>query len=270
MDLGTYDIETYYVVINNKSEKRQRIIYKHSNGIDFIIENYRGTIRDGYIKNISFKDLTFNSIRTHIAGESLVINDNSTNPNPLIYLSISTIESIQMVSDLKLNIIDTRFDPISLEFITKSDCDQAYSILNYLLQNPLLDINSIGLDNTPPEIFFNEYFYGEPITLNSTSGTGPFSSSNGENFIIDIKLESFEGPFPLIKSDITDGLIYNIVDNRDNDILISEEYIVIYRDIISSDTEVDSITEPGAYIVSIYVQDLVQNQAKLIVLVTVS
>jgi hypothetical protein len=48
MNLGKYEIETYYVVINGQTETRQRIVYTGNNGEDLFIERYFGNIREGY------------------------------------------------------------------------------------------------------------------------------------------------------------------------------------------------------------------------------
>ena len=62
MNLGSYDIETYYVVINGVTETRQRILYTDINSINFFVERYTGVVRDGYTgSNTIFKiSVTFN------------------------------------------------------------------------------------------------------------------------------------------------------------------------------------------------------------------
>jgi hypothetical protein len=270
MNLGSYNIETYYVIVNGVTETRQRILYTGVNGIDFFVERYNGSIRNGYTgSNTIFKNLTFNSIKNHIVGESIVINDNNLSPKALIYLSISSIESVQRNSDIQLIIVDTQVDPITLEFISKFDCDQAYSILTHLLQDPLININSLGSDIIPPQIFFNEYFFSIPITLDPTSGVGPFSSIDGNNFRVDINLSSYQGPNPITKKDLISGLIYDIVDNRDKNILLIEDDILIYKDVISNQSLVDNISVVGNYIVNIVISDLGQNQANINILISV-
>jgi hypothetical protein len=265
MNLGNYNIETYYVIVGGVTETRQRILYTGINGIDFFVERYRGTVRDGYTGDSNtFKNLTFNSIKTHIAGESIVINDNNLIPKPLIYLSISSIESVQRNGDYELILTDNQIDPITLEFITKFDADQSYSILNYLLHDPLTDINSLGADSVPPQIFLNEQFYGNPITLDSmTRGLDPM-------FIIDINLSSFQGPIPITKSDLISGMIYDVIDDRDRNILLTEDDILIYKDVISNQSLVDDISIIGNYIINIIISDLGQNQTNMSILISVS
>ena len=56
-------------------------------------------------------------------------------------------------------VIDNQIEPITLEFISVFDKNQAYSLFNLILQDSNIDLNSIISDLTPPTIFFNEYFF---------------------------------------------------------------------------------------------------------------
>jgi len=271
MNLGKYEIETYYVVVNGQTKTRQRVIYTGFNNEDIFIERYYGTIRDGYKgSNTFFKNLTWTNIRSHIVGESIVVNDNGTPPKPLIYLSISSIESIQRDGEETLIIYDNQIEPINLEFISKHDCDQAYSLLNYVLQNQNVDIDSIINDITPPVIFFNEYFYGLEVKLDGSNLSGPFSSEDGNTFRVDVKLSDFEGPIPITKNDIITGLIYSVSDNRDGELIATEQDILIYKDVINVDNEIDEILGVGVYLCKFYLKDLGQNQNNSIVIFSVT
>ncbi len=270
MNIGKYEIETYYVVVGGQTETRQRVVYTANNGQDFFIERYFGTIRDGYRgSNTYFKNLSWQDIQSHIVGESLVLNDKSNPPKPQIYLNISSIESVQRNSDNRLTIVDSQIEPITLEFLTTFDCDQAYSILNYILQNPLINIDDISNDIIPPIIFFNEFFFAEEIFLQGSTQSGPFSTENGSDFLINIDFSTFEGPNPINKEDILVGLIYDIVDNRDGSLSIVEEDIFIYKDVISSDNLVENINLPGNYIIKINIKDLGQNQNNVTIVFSV-
>jgi hypothetical protein len=55
MQLGRYEIENYYVVINNQTESRQRIVYIGNNGEENFIERYYGDIREGYSQSNTFE-----------------------------------------------------------------------------------------------------------------------------------------------------------------------------------------------------------------------
>lgn len=271
MNLGKYEIETYYVVINDQTETRQRIVYTGNNGEDLFIERYFGNIRDGYKgSNTYFKNLSWQDIQSHIPGESIVLNDKSTPPKPQIYLSISTIESIQIDGDRRLIIVDSQIEPVTLEFLTTFDFDQAYSLLNYLLQNPLEDIDNFISDNTPPTIFLNEYFFGELIKLESNLDlVGPFSSEDGSSFLISFNFSLFDGPKTITKTDLIQGLIYDIVDNRDGSISLIEEEVSIYKEVISSDSLINEINIEGNYIIKINIKDLGQNQNNITIVISI-
>lgn len=262
MQLGRYEIENYYVVINNQTESRQRIVYIGNNGEENFIERYYGDIREGYSQSNSFlRNLNYTDINTHIPGESIVIFDKSLPPKPLIYISLSSIQSIERDNDLCLIIVDPQVDPTYLDFLTKFDCDQAYSLLNYLLENPMVDLGTMAVDTSPPVIFFNEYFFGAEITVEGSliKSSGPLSTEDGELFRIDIDLETYEGPIPITKDDIILGLVYDITDNRDGSIALESQDVHIYKDVISINNEVEEITVVGSYMVRFNLHDLSQN-----------
>ncbi len=157
-----------------------------------------------------------------------------------------------------------------MEFLTTFDFDQAYSILNYILQNPMENIDNLVVDNIPPIIFFNEYFFGEIVKLESNQNlSGPFSTENGNSFLININLEQFEGPNPISKTDLISGLIYDVTDNRDGSLQIVDEEILIYKEVINSDSLVDSINSVGNYILKINIKDLGQNQNNVTIVISV-
>jgi hypothetical protein len=265
MDLGKYEVETYIVLVNGQSENRQRIIYSGNNDENFFIERYYGSIRSGYKgANTFFKNLSWTNIKSHIVGESIVINDNSSPQKPQIYFNISSIESIQRDGDNTLVVIDNQIEPITLEFISVFDKNQAYSLFNLILQDSNIDLNSIITDLTPPTIFFNEYFFSEEIKLDNPNLrqilTGPFSTEDGDIFRVDISLSLFGGPNPISKDDIISGLVYDITDNRDGGINLTTDDIIIYKDVISYNSIVDEISGVGTFICKFNLHDLGQNQ----------
>lgn len=262
MQLGRYEIENYYVVINSQTESRQRIVYIGDNGEDYFIERYYGDIREGYSQSNSLlRNLNFTDIKSHIPGESIVILDKSLPPKPLIYISLAGIQSIERDGELKVIIVDPQVDSMTLDFLTKFDCDQAYSLLNYLLENPMTDIGTMGADTTPPIIFFNEYFFGTDILIDgeSTKRFGPLSTQDGTIFRIDIDLSTYAGPMPITKDDIISGLIYDVTDNRDGSITLENPYVFIYKDVISVSDEVEEIATTGTHMVRFHLHDLGQN-----------
>jgi hypothetical protein len=259
MNLGRYHIEAYSAEIDGKTFERQRITYFANNGVDFFSERYYGEVREGYVgQDFWFTDLVFDSIKTHIAGESVVIND--ANSVPLIYLSIYNIQSIQREGALRLIILDTQADPVKLEFISPYDSTQAYSRLNQLLQNPNTDMNDIGMDIIPPEILLNDTFYGIPIYQPGIMAAGAFTSNDSIVFSVSINQSQFSGPFPLSRTNILTGLVYDVIDNNDDGISLIEENIKIYKDMADASNLVESISQPGYYVVRINAVDLAGNE----------
>ena len=261
MKLGRYEIQNYFVVVNNKTESRQRIIYIGNNNEDYFIERYYGNIRDGYSQSNSLlRNLNYTDIKSHIPGESIVIFDKSLIPMPLIYISISSIQSIERDGDSKLIIVDSQLNPTSLEFLTKFDCDQAHSLIIYLLDNPSVDISNINADLEPPVIYFNDDFNGHRIILDKNQSKVNLSSLDGDLFRVDIELSKYNGTIPINKADIINGLIKKIIDNRDGYLSLIEEDVIIYKDVISVDKMVDTIDNLGFYIVKFNLIDLGRNE----------
>lgn len=257
MQLGRYEIESYYVVINGQTESRQRVVYIGNNEEDYFIERYYGNIRDGYVQSNSLlRNLNFSDIKSHIVGKSIVVMDKSIPPMPLIYISLSGIQSIEREGDIKLIIVDSQIDPTSLEFLSKFDCDQAYSLLIHLLENPSINIGAIEPDTKPPVIFFNETFFGSRVQLESNPTLiGPFSTEDGDIFRIDIVSN-----VKITKEDILSKLIYDITDNRDGEISLASGDVMIYKDVISISSEVNQIDRIGNYIVKFNLVDLGRNE----------
>lgn len=259
MNLGRYEIETYNVVVNGNSVERQRIIYYANNGVDFFTERYYGEVREGYIgKTFRFRNLTYNCICSHVLNESIVINDSQG--VPLVYITISSIQSIQRDGDVRLIVTDSQVDPVNLEFISPFDSNQAYSMLNQLLQNPELDLNNMSIDTIPPQIFFNDSFYGTGIVMVGSLDIGPFSTNDGNLFSITINRTTFQGPFPINKAAILNGLIYDVIDNRDDNLNVAEGNITIYKDVADISNVVESINSAGYYIVKLSIVDLSGNE----------
>lgn len=261
MNLGRYEIESYTASFGTSSETRQRVIYIGINEQDRFIERYYGDIRDGYSGvNLVFRDVEWTDIKTHIIGESIVINDKT--PQPLIYLTLASIESIRREENFTLVIIDSQSEPVRLQFANEFHYNQSYSLLNYILQNPDQDVNSFSADTTPPTIFFYEQFYGNNILLVGDPNPNYWSTDDGLTFSVDINWSSFSGPNPLTKSDLIDeatGLVYTITDNREGELSLVPDYVSIYQNGGLMSSLVNQISTTGSYTIKINLRDLGQN-----------
>jgi hypothetical protein len=257
MNIGTYEIQTYTVMMGGSPVQRNRIIYTANNGQDTFIERYYGEIRDGYIGAATrFNDLNWQCLDTHVVGESIVVKD--MQGMPLIYLTISSIQTVQRSGDLSVLILDSQVDPVTLTFLTSFDANQAYSMLNYLLQNIMIDLGSMSPDTMPPQIFFNDFFFGSHICIPGTEYAGPYSTADGSLFSTDIAASSVT--FPISKSVVASELVYDVVDNRDDNMIISGSDISIYINGVSPGNVVDSISGTGSYVVMLELTDLVGNK----------
>jgi hypothetical protein len=276
--IGRYEIESYSVILppDSRIENRQRILYHSYNGVDYFVERFYGNVRLGYDgSNSLFKGIEYTDIKTHIIGQSIVVNDKSVPPNPLFYISLDTIESIQKSGNI-ITIIDSNSEPLSLEFLTEFDADQAHSIIDYLLQNPNIDISSLLSDVLPPTIFFNSYFI-DPllrmgpttesyISLDGETSGVPYNTDDGDLFITSANLSDFDSN-TITKQNIIDYAIYTITDNRDGNLSISAGDLVI-RDI--SEFEFTQIVSTGQYFVEFSLYDIGQNKLQDILIINVN
>ena len=264
-NLGRYEIETYDVLVSGLNETRERILYYNNNNEDFFIERYYGTIRDGYEQSeIIFSDLRWFDIKTNVVGESFYVNDKEVPPIPYVYFTIDDIDSIQRENSTKLKVIDSTNNPIGLIFETEFDCNQAYSLIILLLEDPNADANNITVDNSGPVIHFNKLFYNTDV-LDNNFNTGTFSSSDTTSLLLNINTSSFSGTLPITKENIKDYLVNKISDNRDVAINIMEKDIKINLGSLSG-PEVSDISTIGTYFIKIEISDLVKNTTQFTIL----
>jgi hypothetical protein len=102
----------------------------------------------------SFTGLEYTDIKSHVIGESIVINDKSSPTKPLIYILLNTINSIEKSGTI-LIIDNTAYGKVFLQFLTENDAFQAHSLLNYILENPGVDIDSLPVgDLLDPTLYF--------------------------------------------------------------------------------------------------------------------
>lgn len=203
----------------------------------------------------SFVNLILGAIKTHIVGESIVIVDK--NDDPLIYLNLSNIQSIER-SGLILIIDDTSIGKIFLQFETEEDARQAHSLINYVLLNNNIDINTLDPleDNEEPIVYFYDKVNGGAtpsyIKLNGATA-GPYNTSDGLTFSSELLLSDFSGEID--KELLTDLLIQYTEDNRDGLITLTDDNIILSDG--SSDISVISAT--GSYSFTFDIEDLAGN-----------
>ena len=275
-NIGRYEIETYDVSINGVTETREKILYYSNNNEDFFIERYYGIIREGYEQTeIIFDNLRWDDIKTNVVSESFYISDRGIPPTPYVYFTIADIDSIQRESSLKLKVIDSTNNPIGLLFETEFDCNQAYSLIILLLEDPKTDTSKITVDSTGPVIHFNKLFYNVDV-LDNNFQTGTFSSDVVTSLILNIETNTmsrgvpqFSGTLPITKLNLKDNLINKISDNRDIVINIMENDITINSG-SPNGLVIDEISTTGTFFVKVEISDLVKNITQFTVLINIT
>lgn len=213
----------------------------------------------------TFTGLEYTDIKTWIINESFVVYDKSTPKRPLIYVNLSNINSIEIDGDI-LIIDDESYGMVFLKFLTHFDATQAHSILNYILENPNVDIDNISpiVDNLSPVIYFNStagvggdyILYNDGITIGATFSTPYNTLDNGLTFSTSISLTSF-GSYSIIDKNTLKGLLIdNVTDSRDGLIeLMSSELIIS-----GTAGVVSSISTTGTYSLTFNFSDIAENK----------
>lgn len=259
-NLTTVNTIGQFMVLTGNSENRIKQIYlsnpntKYSVSIEVmigIIDDENSFFNDTLNQSgTSFVNLEWSDIKNHILGETIKIVDNLN--NPLIYLILNNIQSIEKSGNI-LIINDTSLGSIFLQFKTEFDVNQAYSLLNYILENPSVNFENILTDEEIPVIYWNQFVSGtnDYITLNGATAGSPYSTLDGLTFSTEIGLSA-----SLDKDLLIDLLIDYTQDNRDGLIILDEINLVI-NDGVNDITE---ITATGSYQVTFNVSDLATNE----------
>lgn len=205
---------------------------------------------------LSFTNLNINSIETHIPDDSIVIWDNNVPRSALAYIILENIASISRIGKL-LIIEDVSIGRIFLDFDTEYDSRQVNSIINYVLENTGVIIQNLSplADTSSPIIYFNAT---ASDTLGWTiSGYGltysPVDTSMSLTFSTYLSIGTYSA---ITKSMISNYVIDSVVDNRDGDIVITDDNIILYDylNIVSS-----SIISTGTYSLYFDITDIAGN-----------
>lgn len=207
----------------------------------------------------SFVGLNWTDIKSHIVGESIKINDKGTPIRPLIYLEIANIETIEKTGSI-LIIDDASFGTIFLQFLTEYDAYQAHSLLNFVIENPNINIELYQSgDNEDPIIYFYEQVgqTGDFIAFDGDLLNGPYDTSMGLTFSTTISLLDYgtaSGTY-FDKSTLIDLLVYTITDNRDGTMSMQPSNLII----TGTSSTVSTINLPGTYSVTFNFSDIAHN-----------
>jgi len=209
----------------------------------------------------SFVGLNWTDIQTHIIGESFKINDKGTPVRPLIYIEIVNIETIEKTGSI-LIMDDASYGTIFLQFLTEYDAYQAHSLLNFIIENPNIDISQYQSgDNEDPKVYFYDQVAqtGEFISFNGTFPTYP-NTSMGLTFSTEISLSTYgttaSGTSSIIdKSQLIYLLVDKITDNRDGTMSMQPSNIVIN----TATSSISTILVPGTYSLTFNFSDIAHN-----------
>jgi len=206
----------------------------------------------------SFTGLEYTDIKSFVVGESVVVYDKNTPKRPLIYFGLPYINSISLNGKI-LVVDDESLGTVFLSFLTAYDAQQAHSLLNYVLENPSVDIDSISPinDDVSPVIYFNSTAgaTGSYITFGGATAGVPYSTNDGLTFSTSISLSDWGSASVLSKTRLVELLIDTIQDNRDGDMSIMDSEILLS----GSSGQVSSIVSTGTYSVTFNFADLAAN-----------
>jgi hypothetical protein len=215
----------------------------------------------------SFVNLEFTDIKTHVVGESIVVFDKSTPKRPLIYLMLHNISSLSRSGQV-LTLEDSARGTIFFQFKTVYDACQANSLINYVLENPSININDLDpvADLVPPTIYFNstvgDYATGSVISFNGQTASPPYNTSNGLTFSTSLSLSSWGFTQGISKTSLALLLVENVLDNRDGLMTLTASNINLRL----SGVTVSSVATAGSYSVTFDLLDLAQNSLDGVVL----
>jgi len=210
----------------------------------------------------SFTGLEYTDIKSHVIGESIVINDKNSPPRPLIYILLNTINSIEKSGTI-LIIDNTTYGTIFLQFLTENDAFQAHSLLNYILENPSVDIDNLSpvVDLTDPVLYFNSTAgaTGSYIVnyTGATAGAPYNTADDGFTFSTSISL-STNGTYSgtvIDKNQLIYLLVNQIEDNRDGYIYMMPSNLIIS----GTSGTVSTILITGTYSLTFDFSDIAQN-----------
>jgi hypothetical protein len=215
----------------------------------------------------SFVNLEYTDIKTHVVGESIVIYDRSSPVRPLIYIMLHNINSLTRTGQV-LIVEDSARGTIFLQFKTIYDACQAHSLINYILENPSISINTLSPveDLEAPVIYFYSKIgnsaTGSVIQLDGSTASAPYNTSMGTTFSSSLSLTDWGQSGVISKTLIKSLVVENTLDNRDGLITLTASNF----NFLLAGTTVSSIATAGSYSVTFNLMDLAQNSVSGVVL----
>lgn len=207
----------------------------------------------------TFTGLEYTDIKTWVINESIVVYDKNSPKRALIYFGLPYINSLS-INGRMITVDDESQGTVFLYFLTDFDARQALSIINYVLENPNVNIDSISplVDDIAPVIHFNSTagVSGEFISLNGATSGVPYNTSDGFTFSTSISLGTFGTAGSIDKDKLKSLLINFIDDNRDGQMDLQNSQLLITG---TANSPVEVINGSGTYSVKFNFEDLAQN-----------
>ena len=205
----------------------------------------------------TFTGLEVGDIKTHVIGESIVIYDKSTPKRPLIYFNLSDINSIEREGKV-LTIDDSTLTTVLLQFTTVEEAAKAQSLLNYVIDNPYVDIDAIDPNDSEDPILYFFSNVGGALGTGSYiefdgSNLGPFDTSYGYTFSTSIEMATY-GTSSINRSKLGTLLINKILDNRDGTMSYVDSNLII-----NGSSSMTTITATGSYVLTFDFSDIALN-----------
>jgi len=272
---NTHPMAQYVMLTGNSSNRVKQLYLTNPNAtysviLDVIVANIDDTYN--FFNDVinqsgtSFVNLELDSIKTYVTGESIVIVD--SNSKPLIYIILNNIETIEISGQI-LTIDDSSLGKIFLHFKTISDAKQANSLLNYVLENPNVNINNLNpvADEESPVVYFLPTVGASSSTayidFNGATVSVPYGTTYGNTFSTTISLGSYGTNSQISKSTLIDILVDYVDDNRDGLITISTQSIILTG---TSGTTVNEVGGEGTYSLTFDLTDIAGNNLTGVIL----
>ena len=244
--------------------------------VGIIDDNYSFFNDDLNQNATSFTGLEYTDIKSFVVGESVIIYDKSNPKRALIYFGLPYINSISLNGSF-LIIDDESFGTVFLNFIDEYNAVQAHSLINYVLENPDIDIDTISplLDDIPPVVYWNstagvggDYIVSNDGVVIGATSYAPYNTSGATSAVppvyyqTSISLSTY-GTSSVIYKDKLRGLLINYIDdNRDGEIGLMDSEMIIS----GTSGVVNSISVIGTYSLTFNLKDLAHNNLNGVVM----
>lgn len=209
----------------------------------------------------TFTGLEYTDLQSFVVGQSIVLYDKKTPKNALTYFTIADISSIEREG--KVVTVEDSIKVVMMKFLTENDAAQAMSILNYVTENPWVEIASISPsdDKVDPVMFFYSqvggvYGTGSFIAFNGSTASVPYDTTYGLTFSTSISLADYGSASVISKQLLIDLMIDKIIDARDGTMSIIPSNVLIENENMS---QVSQIGATGSYGVSFDFSDIALN-----------